>query len=862
MSKQPKLTRFNENVLAKYQIYNSIFMTLPFDAITKTGVLLPLFHDVCKKGFLAGESPDEIVETFFKAYQGNPTEKEKIKQLFHFVQYIERQVVLFDAIEDAAFPVVNNMDGVGTLRNSKETAALENKKEALKKHLENFKVRVVLTAHPTQFYPGTVLGIINDLTEAIQSNNLLLINKLLAQLGKTPFFKHDKPTPFDEAVSLIWYLENVFYHSVSKIYNYIQSNIFDGGPINNEIINLGFWPGGDRDGNPFVTTEITINVAKRLKQTILKNYYKDIRVLKRRLTFDGVEQSITKLEKLLFENSVNTEVNSMIPLNEFLKILYSIKGTLISKHQSLYLDEIDDFINKVNLFGYHFATLDIRQDSRVHHKTFSQIVSTLLKAGDEIFPKNYLKMSEKEQIKILSNVKGTISLSLFKDDIVSKTLGSMRAIKTIQQNNGECGANRYIISNNQSALNVMETFAMLKLCGFEKKITVDIIPLFETIDDLTNAAGIMEQLYSNESYINHLKQRKNQQTIMLGFSDGTKDGGYLMANWSIFRAKESLTKISRKHGIKVIFFDGRGGPPARGGGKTHQFYTSLGPNIEDEEIQLTVQGQTISSNFGTIDSSQYNIEQLLSSGISNELFSDTNNALSSIDTAVMNDLALISYNAYVDFKNHPLFLPYLQRMSTLEYYAKTNIGSRPSKRSKSEKFNFSDLRAIPFVGSWSQLKQNVPGFFGVGTALKKYADNNEFDKLKLLYNNSDFFKALIKNSMMSLSKSFFELTKYMAEDKEFGEFWKIIYDEYITTKRLILELTDYNQLMQNNPVGKASIDIRENIVLPLLTIQQYALLKIQKLQKEENVNDELVKIYKKMVTRSLFGNINASRNSA
>lgn len=862
MSKQPKLTRFNENVLAKYQIYNSIFMTLPFDTISKTGVLLPLFHEVCKNGFLAGENPDEIVETFFKAYQGNPTEDEKIKLLFHFVQYIERQVVLFDAIEDAAFPIVNNMDGVGTLRNIKETAAVDNKKEALKKHLENFKVRVVLTAHPTQFYPGTVLGIINDLTEAIQSNDLLLINKLLAQLGKTPFFKHEKPTPFDEAVSLIWYLENVFYHSVSKIYNYIQSNIFDGGSINNEIINLGFWPGGDRDGNPFVTTEITINVAKRLKQTILKNYYKDIRELKRRLTFDGVEQSITELEKLLFENSVNTEVNSMIPLNEFLNKLYDIKDKLISKHQSLYLDEIDDFINKVHLFGYHFATLDIRQDSRVHHQTFTQIVSTLLNAGDEIFPKNYLEMSEKEQVEILSNVRGNISLSLFKDELVSKTLGSMHAIKTIQQHNGESGANRYIISNNQSALNVMETFAMLNLCGFENNITVDIIPLFETVNDLTNAASIMEQLYANKSYRNHLIQRNNQQTIMLGFSDGTKDGGYLMANWSIFRAKESLTEISRKNGIKVIFFDGRGGPPARGGGKTHQFYTSLGPNIEDEEIQLTIQGQTISSNFGTIESSQYNIEQLLSSGISNELFSNASHALSASDTEVMNDLALISYNAYVDFKNHPMFLPYLQRMSTLEYYAKTNIGSRPSKRSKSKEFDFSDLRAIPFVGSWSQLKQNVPGFYGVGTALKKYVDNDEFDKLKLLYKNSDFFKALIKNSMMSLSKSFFGLTKYMADDEEFGDFWKIIYDEYKTTKRLILKLTDYSQLMQNNPVGKASIDIRENIVLPLLTIQQYALLKIQKLQKEENVNDELLKIYEKMVTRSLFGNINASRNSA
>ncbi len=862
MTIQPKLTRFNENVLSKYQIYNSIFMTLPFDAITKTGVLLPLFHEVCKKGFSEGKNPTEIIETFFKKYQENLSEKEKINLLFRFIQYIERQVVLFDAIEDAAFPIVNNMDGIGTLRNSKETADQENKKEALKKHLENFKVRVVLTAHPTQFYPGTVLGIITDLTKAIQNNDLLMINKLLAQLGKTPFFKHQKPTPYDEAVSLIWYLENVFYHSVSKVYNYIQSNIFDNKPIANEIINLGFWPGGDRDGNPFVTTEITLNVAKRLKQGILKNYNKDIRTLKRRLTFDGVEQIILELEKSLFENSVNTELNTLIPLDEFRNKLYRIKEILITKHQSLFLEEINDFINKVHLFGYHFATLDIRQDSRVLHKVFTQIVSTLLENNNTLFPENYFELSDSEQTEILSNVNGNVDLSLFKDEMISDTLGSMHAIKTIQYNNGERGANRYIISNNQTALNVMETFAMFNLCGFKNNITVDIIPLFETIDDLKNASSVMEQLYTNKAYIKHLKHRKNKQTIMFGYSDGTKDGGYLMANWSIFKAKEGLTEISRKHGITVIFFDGRGGPPARGGGKTHKFYASLGPTIEDEEIQLTVQGQTISSNFGTIDSSQYNIEQLLSAGISNELISNANNIMTKSDTEIMNDLASTGYKAYVDFKNHPMFLPYLQRMSTLKYYAKTNIGSRPSKRSKSKEFNFSDLRAIPFVGSWSQLKQNVPGFFGVGTALKKYEDNGEFDKLKQFYQNSGFFKTLIKNSMMSLSKSFFPLTEYMAKDKEFGEFWKIIYKEYQTTKRLILKLSDYTQLMQKNPVGKASIDMRENIVLPLLTIQQFALHIIQKLQKEEKVNDDLLNVYEKMVTRSLFGNINASRNSA
>jgi len=243
MSALPKLTLFNDNVLSRYQIYNSIFVTLPFDTIRDTGVLLPLFQKMCEKGFEKGKNPTEIVETFFKKYQDNPTEKEQIDLLFHFIKYIERLVVLFDAVEDAAFPIVNNMEGFGTLRNSKETAILSNKKEQLKKYLEEFKVRIVLTAHPTQFYPGSVLGIITDLDKAIQNDDLLLIKKLLAQLGKTPFYKKKKPTPFDEAVSLIWYLENVFYDSVSNIYNYIQDNIYDGNPTENEIIDLGFWPG-------------------------------------------------------------------------------------------------------------------------------------------------------------------------------------------------------------------------------------------------------------------------------------------------------------------------------------------------------------------------------------------------------------------------------------------------------------------------------------------------------------------------------------------------------------------------------------------------------------------------------------------
>ncbi|MGY6649606.1 phosphoenolpyruvate carboxylase [Wenyingzhuangia sp. IMCC45574] len=863
MSKQTKLTRFNDNVLAKYQVYNSVFATLPFDTVSKTGTLLPLFNECCIEGFKNGKTPTEIVDEFFDKYKTDSPEEEKITFLFKIIQYIERQVVLFDAIEDAAFPVINNMGGVGTIRNIKEEATSKRVRRELKQYLTEFKTRLVLTAHPTQFYPGTVLTILTDLQEAIKNDDLSFIKKLLAQLGKTTFFADKKPTPYDEAISLIWYLENVFYHSISKIYDYIHSNVFDGEDIGNDIINLGFWPCGDRDGNPFVTTETTLQVARKLRQTILKNYFRDVRRLKRRLTFPGIFELMNEIETRLYDSCITVDSPVRISVESLLTKMTTIRKTLIEEQSSLFVEEVDSFINKVKIFGYHFATMDIRQDSRVHHNVFTEIVKELQDKGDTTFPENYLDLSPEEQISILAKIKGDVNPENFSEEMAVRTLGSMRAISTIQKENGERGANRYIISNNQTALNVMETFAMLNLSGFDDGLNVDVAPLFETVDDLAIAPQVMRQLYSIPEYRAHVEGRDNKQNIMLGFSDGTKDGGYLMANWGIYKAKEELTKVSREFGIKVIFFDGRGGPPARGGGKTSKFYASLGDNIENKEIQLTIQGQTISSNFGNLDSSQFNIEQLLGAGITNKIFNDPMNAsLSDEQKELLEDLAQSSFKAYSDFKDHDMFVPYLERMSTLKFYGKANIGSRPSKRAKSDKLNFSDLRAIPFVGSWSQLKQNVPGFFGVGTAFKKYEDVGEFDRIQELYNNSNFFKTLIENSVMSLTKSFFDLTKYMATDKEFGEFWNIIHDEYELTKRLLLKLTGHKELMQNYPDGKASIAVRDSIVLPLLTIQQYALREVQNLNREENPDKQRLETFEKIVTRSLFGNTNASRNSA
>ena len=205
MARKTKLERFNDAVLSKFEIYNSLFLTLPFDAIEKSSLYLPLFSDHCEKGFQEKKSPLEIVDEFFEIYGSKFSSEERHNLLFAFIQFIERQVVLFDAIEDAAFGEVNNMHGRGTLRYIKEETIGRGKLTELKEYLERFNVRLVLTAHPTQFYPGSVLGIINDLSQAINKDNLEQVKKLLMQLGKTRFFKKEKPTPFDEAISLMWF---------------------------------------------------------------------------------------------------------------------------------------------------------------------------------------------------------------------------------------------------------------------------------------------------------------------------------------------------------------------------------------------------------------------------------------------------------------------------------------------------------------------------------------------------------------------------------------------------------------------------------------------------------------------------------
>ena len=860
MANKESVENFRRNVVDKYTIYNSLFAALPFSGVANVGNLLPIFLQHCVDGYDHGKSPVEIIDGFFAQQTEGLTDDDKLQRLFKFVQYIERQVVLFDAIEDAAFPSVNDVAGPGSMANLLSEVTFSNKKEALRQKLQHFKIRLVLTAHPTQFYPGTVLGIIHDMAEAIGKNDFHTINQYIQQLGITPFFNKQKPTPYDEAVNLMWYMENIFYQSVGSIYNYIVNEIFDGDyDGDNSFVELGFWPGGDRDGNPFVDAATTLKVGSALRTIAILCYYRDVRKLKRRLTFREVDKRIAALEQLLYENVFLQATSLNLNQNYLLKQLAEIRELIVNEHHGLYLRMLDSLINKVKIFGTHFASLDIRQDSRIHTKVLAEIDSVLKAKGQAgVLPEGYNALTDLAKIEVLSQVKGKLNPEDF-TGITKDTIESCYAIQQIQKANGEIGCHRYIISQCNDAVNVMELYALLQLCGFTTPMPVDIVPLFETIDDLKASEAIMQLLYSNTVYMQHLQSRHSKQSIMLGFSDGTKDGGYLQANWSIYKAKECLSSISKKYEIDVAFFDGRGGPPARGGGKTHQFYASMGSNIENKEIQLTVQGQTITSNFGTTISARYNIEQLLSAGLSNELFAEHKTDMNEAERGIMEELSVRSFDAYQQFKGNELFMPYLQRMSPLKYYGDSNIASRPTKRNAAGALRFEDLRAIPFVGSWSQIKQNVPGYFGLGTAFKYFADNGRFDEVRALYQQAPFFRTLIDNSMMSMLKSFFPLTQFIDKDPEFGAFRRLIQDEYELTKKWVLELSESKELMQNDVISRKSINLRDKIVLPLLTIQQFAM---QHLHEQELVADDKKAMYEKLITRSMFGIINAARNSA
>ena len=848
MQQKERLETFKKSVTNKFNVYNSLFLNLPYRNIENVGMLIPLLFEQCEKGLKSGKHPQEILDAFFKNYADITDEKDQIDFMFKIIQYVERQVVLYDSVEDAAFPQLQEHSSSTSIKDYFQFVDKNKDWNKLAKQLSTFSARIVFTAHPTQFYTPEVLDIIAELRTLILEDRINDIDLTLQQLGLTSLINASKPTPLDEAKNIIYILRNVYYDAVGNLFSYIKGNVPNANFDNYNIMKLGFWPGGDRDGNPFVTADITKDVADELRVNLMKCYYNELKALRKKLTFKAVQAPLNTLRDSLYVAMFNRD--RTVKYENLIGPLETIRKMLNEKYHALYLKDLDQLIDKVKIFKTHFATLDIRQDQSKH----IVVIKSILKENN-IIQDSLDELDEAALVDILLHKNLKVSASDFSEEIVKDTLTNVSQLKEIQERNGEEGCNRYIISNSEDVFSVLFVYALFRWNGWDAdKITFDIVPLFETMKGMDGAEATMEALFAMPEYRAHLERRNNVQTIMLGFSDGTKDGGYLKANWSILKTKETLSKVCKKNGIKAVFFDGRGGPPARGGGKTHRFYAAQTKDVANHEIQLTIQGQTITSTYGTEEQFMHNSEQLLTAGLSNNLFGKEN-VITGASRKLMEELSELSFSKYDALKQHEMFIPYLENKSTLKYYTKANIGSRPGKRGNKAKLELTDLRAISFVGSWSQLKQNVPGYFGIGTAIKTLKDQGRIKEVKVLFDEVPFFKALMLNSMMSLTKCYFELTSYMKEDPEYGAFWQILHREYELSKEMLLHISGFDILMQNEGVSRESVKIRENIVLPLLAIQQYALQKIGQ-------NAEFKEEYEKIVTRSLYGNINASRNSA
>ncbi|MFW5776526.1 MAG: phosphoenolpyruvate carboxylase [Spirochaetota bacterium] len=874
---------FTTEVARKYQLYNGLFLSLPFDNLRSAGIMLPVFTSYCAQELAAGRHPADIVRDFIRERLPGLDADERVDYLFKFLQLAERQVVLFDALEDAAFPRVHELDGAGSVRDLGARVESAGRTAALRSCLRSFRVRVVLTAHPTQFYPDEVLGIITDLSEALTRGDTNDVYELLLQMGKTRFRNTRKPTPLDEAKSLLWYLQNVFYETVPRIQRELAQLAFDD-PAEatrmKPVLELGFWPGGDRDGNPYVTAELTARIGELLRRAILRLYRDDIELLARRLTFPGVSERVENIAERIratitpftevpatFEEGIEfcaePDERQYVNASEFLADLRALHEELIRDHMGLFGDLVDALIYKVLAFGFHFASMDLRQDSRVH----AGVVAKVLDVAGVSSDRPYLEQTPAQQIDSMASAvtdlpQPRVLLDRLGSGIEFETIASLQAAQRIQRRNGKVGAHRYVISNTRSAADVMAVWFLARCAGFaESAMPLDIVPLFETIEDLHASTHVMEDLYDDDRYAAHLRRRDNHQTIMLGFSDGTKDGGYVTANWEIFKAKRRLTAQAARREIDVTFFDGRGGPPARGGGNTHRFYRAMGQSVSSREIHLTIQGQTISSKYGTCDAARFNLEQLVTAGLDTNLFSDVTHVLSDEENALLENLSEHAYEAYVELKGHPRFLPYLRDRTPLTHYGKTNIASRPTQRGTQTELSLDRLRAIPFVGAWSQMKQNVPGYYGLGTAIARLTeDARDADaRLRRLYASSLFFRTLVDNAMQSLSKTSFQLTAYLAEDPEFGEFWGMLHDEAARTREGLLAISGQSDLLESEPDVRRSIRMREEIVAPVLVIQQYALNATS--DPAVRVAGESPETLERMIIKSLAAAVNASRNA-
>ena len=729
--------------------------------------------------------------------------------------------------------------------------------------LDNINVVPVLTAHPTQVQRKTIL----DLTEKLHTllrkhrdvkNGLINgrkwkndIQKHIEILIQSDIIREKKLKVANEITNVLEYYNLSFIKAIGKLMTeyklLLEENNIE---LKNETpITMGMWIGGDRDGNPFVTAE-TLNLSAMKQCELITTYYlekleslyrtfsmstqyveesKELEELANRSNDLSVYREKEPYRRAIFYIKEKLDNTKEYLLNdkeigekyltsaEFINDLEIIEKSLLeNKGEILITGEFEELLNVVKIFGFYLASIDMRQDSSVYEASVAELLSS---ANIE---KNYSTLSEEEKCKLLlKQLKEdprplSINDENKQSEELKKELSIFRTARRLKDKLGENIIKQNIISNTTSISDLLELAIMLKEVGLVGSdfARLQLVPLFETIEDLENSYEIMDEYLSLDIVKKWVSDNNNYQEIMLGYSDSNKDGGYLSSGWSLYKAQQELSSLGEKHNIKVTFFHGRGGTVGRGGGPSYDAIISQPLGSVQDRIRLTEQGEIIAAKYGNSDAAYYNLEALFSAVIQRMNADKTNTDIRDIPEIqkIMDEIVNDSYNKYRElvFENKN-FYNYFFEATPIKEISSLNIGSRPASRKKIT--DIGGLRAIPWVFSWSQSRIMLPGWYGVGTAFSNYISKNKdnIEILRNMYKNWPFFTSLLSNVDMVMSKSDMDIAKEYANlcrDEETKKVYEEILREWKLTKQVVLEISEHKEFLEDNTYLTRSLENR------------------------------------------------------
>ena len=780
----------------------------------------------------------------------------------------------------------------------------------LQELIDSLHYAPVFTAHPTEAKRrskleamrrifNTILELQRYKGQSIKREEL--IEELQAEiliLWRTDEVRLKKPTVIDEVENGLYYFRTSLFKSIPEVYKDMEKAIKRVYHTDNikvpSFIKFGSWIGGDRDGNPFVTPDITREAVYMHAETAIHEYMRRAQNLSTILThsleltrpsnqflessksdeiylanaFKNTTQDFAKepyrrkfkiiryrldrrlkvINQLKNNNQPEAE-HAYQSEQELLNDLYVIRDSLISDNDLILSDfGLNDFIRLVETFGFHLVNLDIREESTNH----TNAISDVLNVSSQI---DYTSLDEKSRINELEKfIKSDISLNQVYDKIneASKKVIDVFTVMTRLRNEISINAfGNYVISMTHHASHVFEVLALAKLCGLVNNVngklesSIQVTPLFETIDDLTRIEEILEDLFSNDTYnslIGHYKDTKLQE-VMLGYSDSCKDGGILSSSWSLYKAQLQVLDISKKYKIECRLFHGRGGTVGRGGGPTHNAILAQPNGTVRGMIKITEQGEVLSYKYGLPQSASYELELALSGLMkaSKHLVVDEEIPINNFED-MMSNMSLMGEKKYRDLTDDkPGIMDYFYEATPVQELAELNIGSRPSHRKQTNRSKYS-IRAIPWVFGWSLSRHTLPAWYGLGTALNKIVSENpsNMNNLKSMYTEWPFFSVLLDNIQMALSKSDIGIAKDYAQLVQNKEAAKdIITDietEYNATVTTLLEIVGSDELLAENTKLSLSLKRRQPYLDPLNYIQVMLLQKHRKISGEDTVN--------------------------